>query len=58
MGLLDNIFGKKEKNPICRAYKNGRCIPGAEDTGPCSWDPNNWESCGVVKSHLEFYGKW
>lgn len=44
----------------CKAYKNGRCINPrtGEDTGPCSWDPLDWQNCTVVIENLRFYGKW
>jgi len=55
------LFGKKEPGSrICKAYKNGRCVNPrtGKDTGPCTWEPRNWQSCNVVKEHLRFYGKW
>lgn len=36
---------------ICKAYNNGRCVVRSRDTGPYKWDPNNWQSCNVVREN-------
>lgn len=37
----------------CPAYRNGKCVnPHTQkDTGPCSWNPDNWVSCSVAQLH-------
>ena len=49
-----------ESGEICKAYVNGRCInqQNGTDTGPCSWQPANWQNCAVVSSCKAVYGKW
>ena len=46
----------KVEHPVqCKAYNNGMCVIRGRHTGPCTWDPNNWESCGVVKENISHY---
>ena len=66
MSLWSKLFNSKSpmtktSNPkICKAYNNGRCISQqtGKDTGPCSWQPTNWQNCGVVIECKKFYGIW
>ena len=57
-GITDNSGGSN--NSMCKAYSNGQCISQrtGKSTGPCSWNPKNWKSCGVVKENTMVYGKW
>jgi hypothetical protein len=32
----------------CKAYQGGRCVVQGADTGPCDWNPSDWQHCGVV----------
>jgi uncharacterized membrane protein YhaH (DUF805 family) len=65
-GSNKNSYGYKpivSKPPvltICKAYNNGRCISPqtGKDSGHCSWQPSDWQNCGVVKESLKYYRKW
>jgi HEAT repeat protein len=41
----------------CKAFKDGRCVVQGRDTGPCSWNPEQWEACSVVIENKK-YGTW
>jgi DNA-directed RNA polymerase subunit RPC12/RpoP len=41
----------------CKAYTDGKCVVMGRDTGPCTWNPSNWQSCGVVTENRKF-NRW
>lgn len=43
---------------VCKAFQAGRCVVQGADTGPCSWNPSDWRTCGVVIENTRYYGKW
>lgn len=43
---------------MCKAFRDGHCIIQGNDTGPCTWDPQNWETCNVVIENKKMYGTW
>lgn len=38
----------KPATATCRAYVSGRCVVQGRDGGPCSSNPESWQSCSVV----------
>lgn len=41
----------------CKAFRAGRCVVQGSDTGPCDWNPSDWQHCGVVIENRK-YGSW
>lgn len=41
----------------CKAFQAGRCVVQGSDTGPCDWNPSDWQHCGVVIENRK-YGQW
>lgn len=69
MGLLGNLFGGSSSSNAsksnqegaatrCKAFQAGRCVVRGADSGPCSWNPTDWQRCGVVIENKKFYGEW
>jgi len=52
---VQTVFGPSR---LCKAYQSGNCVVQQRDTGPCTWDPANWENCNVVLENKKFHGTW
>jgi hypothetical protein len=43
---------------VCKAFQAGRCVVQGRDSGPCDWNPSDWQRCAVVIENKKYYGKW
>jgi hypothetical protein len=57
-GATLNLPQEEQKLNLCKAYQDGSCIVRGRNSGSCTWNPANWESCGVVLENKKAYGTW
>ena len=66
-GFLHGLFGGSSKMaepsqaaPVqnCKAFAAGRCVVRGVDSGPCDWNPADWQRCNVVIENQKAYGQW
>lgn len=51
--VVDTSVPANMESARCPAYSDGKCVNPRtqENTGPCSWNPDNWVSCSVAQLH-------